>query len=386
MWFINLFNKKQRARRGPAQAMVEFALALPILLLIVLGLIEVGRLIFIYSAVTTASRQAARYGSVTGDNGAGIPRFQDCEGIRNAAQSMGFIFPIHSADITIQYDHGPGSPVFETCDGSVDTGIEVINGDRILVNASADYVPAVPLVPLEPFTINSSSSRTLLVSISILITAAPQDWGGETSTPSTTASATASKTPTASRTPTSSRTSTRTATPTKTQTPTITPTNFTPSATGTPTKTATATLSPTPTNTATPSNTPTVTGTAINCTNITHGSLGIVNNTMRMSINNSTGVMLQIDQINVTWNHNDGHQTGGDKTLRLRQASLGSVIWSGDIYASSYNLNVSPYLPSGTSTIIFTFHQTYDNLDGTERIVITFLTNGCQSYVIDTMN
>jgi len=107
---------------------------------------------------------------------------------------------------------------------------------------------------------------------------------------------------------------------------------------------------------------------------------------MRMSINNSTGVMLQIDQINVTWNHNDGHQTGGDKTLRLRQASLGSAIWSGDIYASSYNLNVSPYLPNGTSTIIFTFHQTYDNLDGTERIVITFLTNGCQSYVIDSMN
>ncbi|MGE5251945.1 MAG: TadE family protein, partial [Bacteroidota bacterium] len=52
--------------KSKAQAMVEFALALPILLLVVYGLLESGRLLFIYASVVTAARQAARYGSATG--------------------------------------------------------------------------------------------------------------------------------------------------------------------------------------------------------------------------------------------------------------------------------------------------------------------------------
>ena len=46
-----------------AQGMVEFALVLPILLLLVLGIIEAGRLLFYYGVVTNASREAARFGS-----------------------------------------------------------------------------------------------------------------------------------------------------------------------------------------------------------------------------------------------------------------------------------------------------------------------------------
>ena len=62
--------------------MVEFGLALPILLLVVYGLIESGRAVFIYASVATAARQAARYGSATGDNGAGTLYYNDCSGIR----------------------------------------------------------------------------------------------------------------------------------------------------------------------------------------------------------------------------------------------------------------------------------------------------------------
>ncbi|MEN4041110.1 MAG: pilus assembly protein, partial [Anaerolineaceae bacterium] len=49
------------AKRG--QGMVEFALAIPVLLLILFGIIEMGRLMFYYSSVATASREAARYGA-----------------------------------------------------------------------------------------------------------------------------------------------------------------------------------------------------------------------------------------------------------------------------------------------------------------------------------
>ena len=45
-----------------AQGMAEFALVMPVLLLVVYGLFEVGRLVFIYSNVITAAREAVRYG------------------------------------------------------------------------------------------------------------------------------------------------------------------------------------------------------------------------------------------------------------------------------------------------------------------------------------
>ena len=45
-------------RKSTAQAMVEFALALPILLMVMYGLIESARLIFMYASVVSAARQA----------------------------------------------------------------------------------------------------------------------------------------------------------------------------------------------------------------------------------------------------------------------------------------------------------------------------------------
>lgn len=48
------------SRRGGGQGLVEFALVLPIFLLIVFGVIDAGRLIFTYNNVSSAARSAAR--------------------------------------------------------------------------------------------------------------------------------------------------------------------------------------------------------------------------------------------------------------------------------------------------------------------------------------
>ncbi|HEX2981595.1 MAG TPA: TadE family protein, partial [Anaerolineaceae bacterium] len=62
----------QSNRQNPrGQGMVEFALALPIILMVIFGIIEFGRLLLSYSAVFSASREAARYGAAVGDNGGG---------------------------------------------------------------------------------------------------------------------------------------------------------------------------------------------------------------------------------------------------------------------------------------------------------------------------
>ena len=54
--------RKQDAERG--QALIEFALTVPIFLMLVFGIIDLARLIFAYTQVIDAARQGVRYGIV----------------------------------------------------------------------------------------------------------------------------------------------------------------------------------------------------------------------------------------------------------------------------------------------------------------------------------
>jgi hypothetical protein len=179
--------KKPVFPRGPksaAQAILEFALVLPILLLVIYGLLEVGRMLFIYNSVVSAARQAARYGAVTGlDVSGGVPRYQDCEGIRSAAQRLGFLNRFENADIRIWHDDGEGSNQVAYCAPSMvsDTSFRpsIGNSSRVRVQVSAQYAPILSLTPLQPLTISSISARTILVSVPVSITAGPQYFYGE---------------------------------------------------------------------------------------------------------------------------------------------------------------------------------------------------------------
>lgn len=158
---------KFNPKKSKAQAIVEFAIVLPILLLVVYGLIEAGRLLFIYSSVNNATRQAARWGSTSGVGPGGVPRYQDCAGIRAAAQAGDFLNAFDDGDIVISYDKGPGTTSYNTCDGTTDTGVVPAQGDRVVVTVDAAYNLIVPLVPLPSRVIAAESSRTLLLSVSI---------------------------------------------------------------------------------------------------------------------------------------------------------------------------------------------------------------------------
>ncbi len=69
------FFKRAKGIRSPGQGFLEFALALPIFLLLVMGVFEFGRLLAVASSVYTAAREGARYGSATGTEGTpgGVP-------------------------------------------------------------------------------------------------------------------------------------------------------------------------------------------------------------------------------------------------------------------------------------------------------------------------
>ncbi len=149
----------------------------------------------------------------------------------------------------------------------------------------------------------------------------------------------------------------------------------------TPTPTHTPTVTPmfTPTFTQTASSTP-----VTNCNQITAGPITISGNSMSMAITNPLTVPIQIQDVFVIWNHDKGHILGSDKTLILNFASLGSQFWSGTSDGPSVTITPAPttYIPTATSTITFTFHQSYDSFDGSEQIIINLATNGCQSYPI----
>lgn len=53
-----------RRRRGRGQALVEFALVIPIFLLLIFGLVDLGRAVFANNSLAEAARDGARYGSV----------------------------------------------------------------------------------------------------------------------------------------------------------------------------------------------------------------------------------------------------------------------------------------------------------------------------------
>ena len=263
------FHRGSRAAR--AQAMVEFAIVAPILFLLLFGIFEVGRMIYVYSAVTNASREAVRYGSAVGYDDYGEIKYKHCglasvdplAGIRGMARRSAYFVNLEDAEIVIQYDRydtGTNSfVVYHTCTGEVDPGYFMNPEDRVLVTVSAQYTPYTDLVPWGPRTFVSSSARTILGFVALE--------GTPSSTPPPTETPEPTDTPTAtslipSDTPTSTATDTPTATAgaffTFTPTHTIVPGDTTEPPTVTPLDTATTAPSATPANTstATPTSTP----------------------------------------------------------------------------------------------------------------------------------
>lgn len=361
-------------RKKSAQAMVEFAIALPILLLLLYGILEAGRFVFIYSSIVTASRQAVRYGSATGlGSGTTVNRYQDCAGIRQAAQRADYLNSFADSSIKIKWDSGPATTIHDICLGGAATEptFEPSSGNttRLIVEIDGSYTPIVPrIVPFMARPVKAESARTILVSVAIVVTDPPRTWIAPTATPTIT------------------RTSTLTFTPSTTPTETLTPLF-----TYTPTLSPTATITPSPTISPTVTITPTITTTPVSdCKRNVVASLAPVGNTLTMTITNPYNYPLTTGDGTITWNDDKGHQMGGDKTLKLMSITAGStILWNAGptLPGVSTQTFTTPFvIPPypGSVTLVFTFHQSYDNLDGTESALINLTTNGCQGIFINS--
>src|SRR4030042_7137282 len=99
---IKPIKKLTHSKREFAQTMVEFALVFPLILVVTYGIIEFGRMIFIYSAVTNAAREGARYGASVGERN--DYHYLDCAGVIAAVQKNAFLISIDPANIVIKYE------------------------------------------------------------------------------------------------------------------------------------------------------------------------------------------------------------------------------------------------------------------------------------------
>jgi Flp pilus assembly protein TadG len=160
--------RKFRSKKSEfAQTMVEFALVFPIILLITYGIIEFGRIVFIYTAVTSAAREGARYGAAAGTGVNGIEQYADCAGIRTAVRNGAFLVNIPDANITIDYIKA-SSPTY-TCP-QVASNVSLINlGYQVRVRVDGYYSPIIPFLGLSqnPVLIRRQNARTILMGVQI---------------------------------------------------------------------------------------------------------------------------------------------------------------------------------------------------------------------------
>jgi Flp pilus assembly protein TadG len=123
-----------RKRRGAetgrqGQTLVEFALILPIFVLILVGIFDGGRLVFAYHTVNNAAREAGREATVN----------QTEADIQGRAAQHAVALDIDPADVVVSY-----LPGFAGQNCAI--GTAQIVGCIAVVQVSYEFVPAIPLM------------------------------------------------------------------------------------------------------------------------------------------------------------------------------------------------------------------------------------------------
>jgi hypothetical protein len=153
------FTKNKKTKREKAQTFVEFALVFPLVLLITYGIIELGRAVFIYAAVSSSAREGARYGVAAGVGANGVVQYADCQGIKDAAKRTAFLVTLTNIDI--KYDDG-STPKF-SCPPPANS---IKLGYRIIVTVTAEYKPVIgKFLGIGETTIIKKNYRTILLGI-----------------------------------------------------------------------------------------------------------------------------------------------------------------------------------------------------------------------------
>lgn len=168
-----MFHRARRGERSRGQALVEFALAAPILFVLIFGTIEAARFIFYYELVQNATREGARYAIVHGSR-ADCPSGPPPPGETNPCDPAGDNVKSAVADAALEFAEVGQLIVFDPVwthrggsnpsPGDSSTGHNG-RGEHITVFVDFDYSPLIATVaniPILP-TITISAESTLVI-------------------------------------------------------------------------------------------------------------------------------------------------------------------------------------------------------------------------------
>lgn len=140
----------RRRDRTRGQAMVEFALVFPIFVVVLFGLIDVGRFVYVANAISQGVREGARYGSVA-NFAAGCNLGRDACIQRETISRMAAV-PATTVDVQCRRETGLGTLVLTNADGCQ-------TADFLIVQVSTPFQMFTPVIAqiIGPRTLTSEA-------------------------------------------------------------------------------------------------------------------------------------------------------------------------------------------------------------------------------------
>ena len=140
--------RRFRRRQQRGQALVEFAIIMPVLVLAVLGLLDLGRGIYTYNTLAQSARQASRTAIVN----------QVEATVKAAAISTGATLGLTSTNVDVCFKTATSSQT--SCSSGSDNCTSSVRsiGCLAIVRTHVSYAPMTPVIALLFSTINLSST------------------------------------------------------------------------------------------------------------------------------------------------------------------------------------------------------------------------------------
>jgi len=127
----------ERRERTRGQSLVEFALCLPLLMLILAGIFDLGRAFNAYIVITNAAREGAYYGSLNPFDTDGI-----VARVINEGQGSGIT--LTTGDVAVSTTGATGSPVCVTVTYDFELITPILRGGQpITLQSSAEMMVVV---------------------------------------------------------------------------------------------------------------------------------------------------------------------------------------------------------------------------------------------------
>ena len=167
----------KRARHERGQSLVEFALILPVMILLLVGTFDIGHVVWTNDALSNAAREAARYAIVHGSGNETCPMGPAPIELEAPIPPASADCPYPSPSVQAIKDRATkwlagvgGTPSVWVCYGDVDVcdadtnapGADNTRGTRVTVTVTTTMGLSAPsMLGLGPFTL--SASTTMLV-------------------------------------------------------------------------------------------------------------------------------------------------------------------------------------------------------------------------------